>query len=88
MLTEKTYTVVCHGCGKIHQVKACFMSTPLSMELTNGRGMYWTLGCHGCPECMKDPSIIREAWEKGIKRETIAAANKNWAAWMEEGKFL
>lgn len=89
MLSEKTYILVCHGCGKFHEKKSCFMSTPLSIGFTGtgDRLMTWAVPAMGCPDCMavqtpnRDDHPIRRAWLNGMTPEARERANREFKEW-------
>lgn len=58
--TARTYTVACHGCGRVHEVNAYFISSPLAVVMPDGR----ELGVMGCPDCLKVPGRIRAAYQR------------------------
>jgi hypothetical protein len=71
-MKEKIYKCVCHGCGKIHEVKACFLSTSLTIEIDSR-----VFGCYGCAECV---AVGRqgEAYRNGMTREAMERARREW----------
>lgn len=77
MLSEKTYTLVCHGCGKIHEKKAEFLSSPLAWELIDANGKKFTVPVMGCGEC--PPEAISNAYFKGATPEARARAKSEFA---------
>jgi hypothetical protein len=87
MFTEKTYTLVCHGCGRFHEKKAMFLSAPMSYGFPGVNGTTWSIPALGCPECMATPrdangdGPIGRAWKHGATPEAKARMNAEWPEW-------
>jgi hypothetical protein len=62
----KTYLMFCHGCGKIHGIRAEFISG-MSASFGFSDGSSIGIGCHKCSDCPSE--AIRDAYNNGIKRE-------------------
>lgn len=78
------YTLVCHGCGRFHEVEAGFLSSPLAARLPGSdEGSEWTVPMSGCSDCQAstaDPHPIRRAYDQGMTPESIARMNQEWPA--------
>jgi len=68
MFTEKDYVLICHGCGRLHTVRATFLSSPMSVAVDN-----WTVPAMGCPECCKTGKQ-GEAYRNGMTPEALERA--------------
>lgn len=87
---ERTYTLVCHGCGKFHEVLACFLSSPMGYSFpgSEGSNTTWCIPALGCPECMaigkdetdRSKKPIARAYDHGPSPETRERMNREWPA--------
>jgi hypothetical protein len=74
-LSTKKYLMLCHGCGTLHVELAYFISTPLSFGWNFEDGSSLSIGCHGCPACMKDTARpIYNAYRNGMTVEALEKA--------------
>lgn len=80
----RVHVVVCHGCGRVHEKAAEFLSTPLSLGC-DVNGQRWVVGAIGCPECLATPGVIRAAFDNGTSPEAFARFQREWAARVAAG---
>lgn len=72
------YTCVCHACGRVHTVRAYFLSVPTLQFDSNG--VRHELPMRGCPECVAEGKI-KDAWEALHDEYAWKAWRKN--RWVE-----
>lgn len=89
MFAPKVYILVCHGCGKFHEMKSEFISVPMSARFDIPESnKSWCIPCLGCPDCMATPrdsngdGPIARAWKNGMTPEAWARANKEFTEWL------
>ena len=68
---ERVYSLICHGCGLVHQKTAWAISSPVTLRARDGREH----GCYACPACSAIPGRIAEAYR--------AITNRNRLVWIE-----
>src|SRR5437764_13977638 len=88
MFAPKTYIVVCHGCGKFYEKVSSFLSAPIAVKFPASlNGTSWVVPNLACPECMKTPEVVREAYLHGMSpaaRERAFAEFPQWEPRLKE----
>lgn len=88
-MTEKTYTLVCHGCGCFHEKQAFFLSPPIGYSFPGSApDITWMIPALGCPACMaigkgqgdRSKNPIAMAFDHGSSPEARARMNEEWPA--------
>ena len=74
-MSERTYTLICHGCGRLHEKRASFLSSPLAFRVGD-----WTIPMSSCGECPRE--AIANAYHNGMTPEARARATREGEAWI------
>ena len=70
----KIYELCCHGCGKLHAIRATFLSVPMSIIANDGENY----GCRACEECMQEKGRIKRAYDALMAGTFEEFKKENW----------
>ena len=86
MWTKKIYTLVCHSCGRFHELESEFLSSSVacSFPSTLEPKRSWMIPALACPDCRaivttdRNTHPIYLAWKNGSSPEARARMMAEW----------